>query len=164
MLRKILDHHQNSNLNITIPVQDFVNDIAFRIGRDFKLDISLGGTDSVYKKISINRTNFKNEFNDIQIETLTGFYHGTCTILKINDQIKTPAIQYSRLAFNFNGTNINNLPHIQLIFTSKNNSYGSFWQLWMEGEKYDLIMNPHDKLHYVVNLRKSIAICWEIKL
>ena len=69
--------------------------------------------------------------------------------------MKTPAQTYSGLTFNFNDTDKNDLPIIKLIFTSKNNSYGSFYQQWMEGEKYELVIDPRKKYLHILNLRQE---------
>ena len=154
-IEEILNHYPNENLNMSVPLKDFVDDVGYKVGRDFKLDFTLTTKDGRYDKISIDHESYGKDFNKVQTEELIGLFYGTCTILKINEELKSPAQTYSGLTFNFNGTDEDDLPIIKIIFTSKNNSYGSFYQQWMEGEKYEIVINPLDRSRHIVNLRQE---------
>ena len=153
-LDDILNRYRNPNLNISTPIINFVNEIGFRIGQNIELNLLLANRNGENIKINFSEVNSQKSSKYVKLQEIIGIYHGICTVVYVNEDIRTPVQDFSKIDLKFKGA-IDNLPLVKLHFTSANNSHGAFWQRWLEGEDYEILINPSEDSRYFVNLRQE---------
>ena len=153
----LLNIDKNLNLSVPNPIIDFVDNISYKIGRDFYVSLDIAISSSKRRKYVLEEHDSIDENSDVRLEKLIGLYYGSCFIIKTSKDIKVPgrAQTYSDLSLYFMGINKTDLPLVKLIFTSEQNAYGSFWLQWMEGEKYELVIDPRKQYLHAINLRQE---------
>ena len=97
----LLNIDKNLNLSVPNPIIDFVNNISYKIGRDFYVSLDIAISPSKRRKYVLEEHDSNDENSDVRIEKLIGLYYGSCFIIKTNKDIKVPgrAQTYSDLSF-----------------------------------------------------------------
>ena len=136
-------------------IDTFIEDVRFKIGRDFTLDFSLPGSESKVLYAHFDKLKSPNT-SLIELEELPLIMYGTCTIIKISSGVI--AVPQMQNIFNLNiiSKDKDNLPSINAYFTSKENIHGAVWQQWLEGEIFTLNIDPQLKRDYSANLKQLI--------
>ena len=140
------------NKTLLVPLLTLAEEISFKIGRDFHIEFLYVEA----LKSTIMTINETGKYDSLQVEELPLFHYGKCTIIYINDEIKTPTQMYNQFNLKFRSSTVENLPLVKIFFTSKNNSYGPVWFQWMEGKQFALAIDPRQEFEYYVNLRLQI--------
>ena len=153
-LNDILNAKRNPNLNVPKPFINFVNEIGFRIGQNVELNLQLANRNGKNIEIAFSEENSYNSSKYVKLQEIIGIYHGICTVVYINEDIKAPVQGFSQIDLKFKGPS-DDLPMIKLHFTSANNSHGAFWQRWLEGENSEILINPSEDSRYYLNLRQE---------
>ena len=141
--------------DMTVPVQTLLDEVRFKLGRDFSLYLVLSGHESNddYKYISINNTSILDKISIVLVEEIPSIHYGTCTILRISEKLKGSIKLVNFVRIHFQSEDENELPLVNFFFTSEKNIFGAIMRQWMEGEVYALAIDPKLKLDYAVNLR-----------
>ena len=141
--------------SLAISPLTFIDEMNFKIGRDFTIDLDISdhGAKRNFFKVTLNDTT---ETGLVQVEEIHLFTYEKCTSLKISPEIKGSIQIYNTIHLNLNSVDVENLPMLRVFFTSQNNSKGVIWEQWLEGEVYDLIIKPKDKIHNIVSLKRQI--------
>ena len=145
-------------LDVTVPVQTVLDEVHFKVGRDFSLFLVLSGHESNhnYIYVQINNTLNTNEHNMLQVEELPSVFYGACTVLRISDKLKGAIKLANFIQIKFATEDENELPLVNIYFTSDNNFAGAAFRQWFEGEVYALAIDPKHKLDYEVHLKQQI--------
>ena len=159
----LLNIDRNPDVSVPGPIIDFVDNISYTIGRDFHIKLDLAIPHSKRRQPFVLKDDSNDENSDVKIEKLIGLYYGSCYMIKTKEGVKVPgrAQIYSGLDLYFKVINKTDLPLVKLIFTSEYNAYGSFWLQWMEGEKYELVIDPRKQNYHVLNLRQENQYLYE---
>ena len=158
-------HHRK--LNLEVPPATFAEEVSFKLGRDFTIGLGLSGHESNHGYLFLE-INAKDDYNVktfdngsefpylIEVEELPLVYYGECTVLKISDKIRGSIKLTNQIDVKFKSTEERKLPTVTFFFTSEENSHGSFWFQWMEGEVFAININPQDDKIHSVSLKQQI--------
>ena len=141
-------------MNLSVPVHTLIDEIRFKVGRDFTLDFVLSGHQS---NLGYVQTNSSEETSSVELEELPMIMYGTCTIIKVSSKIKGAMQMNNAIELKFKSEDRDSLPLINVFFTSDKNIHGAFWQQWMEGEIFALTIDPIQNLDYSVKLKQRIV-------
>ena len=138
------------NTNLSWP--ELINELSYNIGIDFNVSLSypygkMNGTYNIFDK------NLKKSYSDkIESEEIYTIYnHGLC--YRITPKIASRKWEPAYLNVKFDPTlPIEDIPKIELIFTSKENSYGIIESNWMDGNEYSIMIDPKKNANYLVSL------------
>ena len=159
-VKDILTPKGNPNLNIPSPIINFVKDIGYKIGRDFNLELRLKTVENRPINVKLNKNTLSQKLNYVHMEQLIGNYHGTCTVIKVRKDIMTPAQAQSQMSLILGKNVVETISRVKIIFTSESNYHGVLAYQWMEGQKYELLINPSDSFIYSVNLQQENRIMY----
>ena len=140
-----------------IPVIPLVEEVRYKIGRDFKLIwkyYDSNGTSTVHTIQTSEH--LQGKLNSVIVKELPLFNYGKCTVIQLNDSIQTPIGMYNRLTIILESEEKEILPNIKVYFTSKANFVGATTLQWMEGERIALEIDPYQLKSPYVNLRLGI--------
>ena len=153
-LNDILNRYRKPNLAIPSPVMNFVKEIGFRIGQNVELNLQLANRNGESIKVNFQDQNSHESSKYVKLQEIIGIYHGICTVVYVSENIRTPVQDFSKIDLKFKSSG-EVLPLIKFHFTSANNSQGAFWTRWLEGEGYEILINPSEDSRYFVNLRQE---------
>ena len=153
-----LDHSviQEVKENISWPV--VFEKMSYKIGRDFNLTIALDFLDFYSKQevIEINDLILTEKASKlIEFEEIITLIAGICYSITPKNEIGKR--QYNLFQIQFQDSlPSEDIPNkIEVIFTSKYNSYGVITNVWKEGQEYSFLIDPEKKDTNSVNLRLS---------
>ena len=156
-----LDFYMNpKRINLTIPVSTLKDEIHYKIGRDYSIELLLSTYESNdYLRVTIDdgivSTNTKIS-SMIQVHELPQSIYGTCSVLKFSKKLKGSIQMHNILTIRFKSTNVIDLPKVNFVFASTANIVGMVWEQWMEGEIFSIDIDPSDKGTYTVSLKEQI--------
>ena len=79
--------------------------------------------------------------------------HGQGLCYRITPKHAVTKVETSYLNVNFNPKlPTGDIPKIEMIFTSKANSYGIIESIWMDGHEYSIMIDPKKNANYLVSL------------
>ena len=153
-----LDHSliQETKENISWPV--VFEKMSYKIGRDFNLTIALDFLDFYSKQevIEINELILTEKASKlIEFEKIITLIAGICYSITPKNEIGKR--QYNLFQIQFQDSlPSEDIPNkIEIIFTSKCNSYGVITNIWKEGQEFSFLIDPEKKDTNSVNLRLS---------
>ena len=138
------------NTNLSWP--ELMNQLSYKIGIDFNLTLSFG-YGKMKGKYYIFDTNLKKNYSDkIEFEEIyTILSQGLC--YRITPKHAVTKVDTAYLNVNFDPKlSTGDIPKIELIFTSKENSYGIIGSYWMDGKDYSIMIDPKENANYQVSL------------
>ena len=145
-------------VNLTVPIKTLLDEVDFKLGRDFFLNLMLSGHESNHNYIyaKINEVYDYKDTDMVKVVEVPTLFYGTCTIIRISDKLKGSVQLTNLIELQFNSNNQNALPLVNVFFTSDENYHGAAWRLWMEGEVYAITIDPKEKLDYNIDLKQQI--------
>ena len=148
----------NKKVDQDIPVIPLIDEIRYKIGRDFTLTWLYYDTNGTSTKHTIETsTPLQGKSNSVIVKELPLYNYGICTVIQLNESIKTPKGLYNSVQILVKNGTKENIPYIKIFFTSKDNFYGASLLQWMNGERFSLDIDPHQqKSPYFINLRLAI--------
>ena len=144
--------------NLSVSIDTFLENIRYKVGRDYTLKFSLSGHESnlgyVYAHFGYEEFP-KQSYVEIEEIPLL-MYYGTCIATRISSDVRGAIQMFNSIELNFKNTDTDGLPLINVYFTSEENVYGAFWLQWMEGEIFAINIDPKQNLDFSVNLKQQI--------
>ena len=159
-LIEILNRKMNPNLNIPYPITNFINEIGFRIGQSVDLNLQLANSNDGRIDVNFEGENFHKSSKYVKLQEIIGIYYGICTVVHVNEDMMSSVQDFSEIKLKFKGSS-DDLPLIKLHFTSAINFHGAYWQRWLEGENYEILINPYEDSRYFVNLRQEYYLQYQ---
>ena len=131
----------------------FVNDVRYKIGRDFTLSWSYYNGNKMDFRMIRSPDDIQQKLGKVIVKELPLWDYGQCTVVQLNDTIKTSLRRYNKLQIELKNQSIGNPPSMKVFFTSKENFYGAAISQWMDGEKFALEIDPKNPSKHYVNLK-----------
>ena len=153
-----IDSHGMGMVGLNVPVKTLLDEVNFKLGRDFTLFLMLSGHESNHDYIFAEFNTMKDaeEMQILKVEYLPTLSYGTCTIIKVSEKVRGSIQLMNVLKITFKSNDENNLPLINVFFTSEENFHGAAWRQWIEGDVYALTVDPEQNLDHAVNLKQQI--------
>ena len=129
-------------------------EISFKIGRDFNLTIYLDNSrDQVYTMNNMSLS--ENTSKSIEFEEIISINAGIC--YRVTPKHKMTKSQLNQIHIQFDESlPFDDIPKmIQVIFTSKQNSYGILGTSWKEGKELRFLIDPRKKEYNTAKLQLS---------
>ena len=138
------------DLNLDKSWLDFYHEASYKIGSDFYLSLDL---DSNLHVLNITK-DIANEDVDkvVKIEELFTIWTGLCYKITPIHMTTPYVLHYLRIYFNHELL-AEDLPMIDMSFTSEANSYGAIDLSWVDGKEFTIEVDPNFHLEYDVNLQ-----------
>ena len=146
-------------LDTKVSVPTLLDDVSFRLGRDFSLALMLSDHESSNNRYLfpiINSTLVPEEFSMVKVEEIPSVHYGTCTAIRVLDKVKGSIKLVNFIKLFFKTIDEDEIPLVNVFFTSEENFHGAAWRQWFEGDVYVLPVDPKQKLDYAVNLKPQI--------
>ena len=143
-------------LNLSVPVNTLIDEIRFKAGRDFALDLVISGHQSNLGYIQTNFSEEKQYETFVEFEELPMLFFGICTIIRVSSKVKGAMQMNNAVNLKFKSEDEENLPLINVFFTSDKNVHGAFWQQWMEGDIFALNIDPKQNMDHSVKLKQHV--------
>ena len=153
-----IDSQSMGILDLNVPVSTLLDEVNFKLGRDFTLFLMFSGHESNndYIFAYINTMKDAEEMQILKVEYLSTLSYGTCTVIKVSDKVKGSIQLMNGLKLTFKSKDVNKLPLVNVFFTSEENFHGAAWRQWIEGDVYALTIDPKQNLDSTVNLKQQI--------
>ena len=132
--------------NMSMKYTDLFHKVNYKLGRDFQIRFSWEN----YK----HEKHFNDTLDDDQfkVEELYTFWSGIC--YKFTPKFKTMASHSNALQIMFNGSfEDSDLPSVILTFSTEENANGAIANRWLQGEVYNVDIEPLKMVSYSVYLR-----------
>ena len=130
-------------------------ELSFKIGRDFNLTITLDvyGRKEVF---TINDTSLtENALKAMEFEEIISIGAGICFSVTLNSTISKRQVNQVYIQFD-ESLPFEDVPKIiEIIFTSKQNSYGIISNFWKEGKECQFLIESEKQAFNIVNLQLS---------
>ena len=138
--------------NLSKSWPDFYNEVSYKIGIDFYVKMTLTGHISSYRSFVIESINLtKSQLDLISFEEVYTLHSGLC--YKITPKIQTTGGGYNKIELIFYDTVPDeDIPEVELFFTSEDNAYGIIGTNWVVGDSYTMIVKSKNLLKYKVEL------------
>ena len=153
-----IDSHGMGMVGLNVPVKTLLDEVNFKLGRDFTLFLMLSGHESNHDYIFAEFNTMKDaeEMQILKVEYLPTLSYGTCTIIKVSEKVRGSIQLMNVLKITFKSDDENQLPLVNVFFTSEENFHGAAWRQWIEGDVYALTIDPKLNLDSNVNLKQQI--------
>ena len=155
--------------NLSQSWPDFYNEVSYKVGIDFYVRMSLtehisGFHNKKHENLVIESINLtKNQLDLIDFEEVYTLDSGLC--YKITPKINTTGGQYNDIELFFYDTlPIEDIPRVELFFSSEDNAYGIITSNWVLGDIYSMRVKSKSLLKIKVkftpmNYEKLLSKC-----
>ena len=137
------------DIELDKPWPEFYREASYRIGRDVFLSLDFDGET---RKANISVEDINQEVNGmVKVEEVFSLWTGLCYRIEALYMTQPHLVHFIRMNFDQSMPK-EDLPLIDMIFTSKNSSYGIIDLDWIDGNDFVVEVDPNYHLLHDVNL------------